>query len=119
MALERWPCRRTSVRAQVLRLHEKGTSTNNSICAACWTLRVLSRGYRIVVAAIPVLAPLHHVARHVERTVWGGIALRLNFPTLAAVIVADELAGVELLGARIVRIGTVDGVAPGKPPLVR
>src|SRR5436309_383151 len=66
MALKRGPRSRPGVGPQIESVHKEGAAANYAIRAVLRTLRILARRNRVVGAAVPVLAPLHHVSGHVK-----------------------------------------------------
>ncbi len=102
----------------VERFHEERAAAHDAICARFRPFGILLRRRRVVIAAVPILAPLHDVAGHVERAVGRRIAVGLQLAALAAVVEPDRTAGVERLRADVVGIRTIDGVAPRILPLV-
>jgi hypothetical protein len=119
MTLQRRPAGGWGIRPEVLRLHEKAPAANDAIRTIRGTLRVLLRRHRIISAAVPILAPLHDIACHVVGAVWGSVAVGRQVSTFAAIVVADRLPGVVVLGVDIVGIGMIDGIAPWEAALVR
>src|SRR6185436_15477419 len=103
MPLERGPRRRTRRAAQVGGLDEETAAAHHAIGTARGALRVLARRDRVVIAVVPVMAPLEYVARHVERAV----------RRCVAGVVTHGLYGVEGLRTDEVRETAIDGRAPG------
>src|SRR5450432_1207646 len=109
MRLKRRPRRRARIGAEIGRALEECSSTEYTVGARLGSFRILLRRDRIVIAAIPVLAPLHNVARHIERAI-GRRSFRIG---------AYGRACIESACADEVRVRMVDGIAPWKTPRVR
>src|SRR5215469_11642553 len=75
VALEGWPGGGAGVGPEVQRLGEECASAQYAVGSGLRALGVFARRERIVVSAVPVLAPLHHVAGHVVCPIRRGVVV--------------------------------------------
>ena len=118
IALERSKGRRTRVGTQIERFRDEHAPAQYPVCALIGAFGILPGRDRVVIAVIPIRAPLQDVTGHVVSAEWRCVVMRQQVAAFAPIVKTDRRYGIRSVGVDVVRVRRVDFVSPRISPLI-